>query len=165
MAAGNYPQLMRDLPGLLQADNLADLLQVPMSADEVPGLASWAAQLAKTSFSARMLAAGVLRFAGQFQVASALLQEELNLAALHYQVLQNERAALAWSQGNRAPAVQLWRKLPRSSFSQFNLGMATLFEKPSEALPLLQAAVNLLAEEDPWRHLAGIYLAIAEMRA
>jgi hypothetical protein len=165
MAAGNYPQLMRDLPGLLQADNLADLLRAPVPADEVPGLASWAARLSKASFGDRMLAAGVLRFAGQFQEAIALLREEQNLSELQFQVLQNERAALAWSQGDCGTAVQLWQKLPRSSLSQFNLGMATLFEKPNQALPFLQAAVHLLAEEDPWRHLAGIYLAIAEMRA
>jgi hypothetical protein len=164
MVAGNYPQLMRDLPGLVQADNLADLLRLPAAVHELPGLSNWAARTSKSSFVARMLAAGVLRLAGQFDAAKALLSEDTNLSEGERQILQNERAGLAWNQGDRESAVREWLKLPVSAFGQFSLGMATLFEQPGRALPYLQSAIKLLAEEDPWRHLAGIYLALAEMR-
>ena len=165
MAAGNFPQLMSDLPGLLQADNLADLLRSPAPVHELPGLSSWAAHLAKNSFAGRMLAGGVLRLAGQLESASMFLHDEQGLTGTELEILQNERAALAWNRGDRDSAVRLWMKLPASAVGQFNLGMAILFDKPSRALPYLQSAIQLRAEEDPWRHLAGIYLALAEMRA
>jgi hypothetical protein len=165
MAAGNFPQLMRDLPGLLQADDLADLLRLPSTVQDLPGLSSWAARTAKCSFAGRMLAAGVLRLTGQFAAASEFLSDEQGLTVAESQVLGNERGALAWSQGNRDAAIAQWLKLPVSAARQFNLGMATLFSKPSQAPPYLQSAIELLAEDDPWRHLAGIYLALAEMRA
>jgi hypothetical protein len=165
MAAGNYPQLLRDLPGLLHADRLAELLQPPNPVHELSGLATWAARISKSSFAGRMLAAGVSRLAGQFDAASQCLLDEQKLSACESQILLNERAALAWHRGDREAAVQLWKQLPVSAVGQFNLGMAGLFDKPAQALPLLQSACTLLAEEDPWRHLAGIYLALAEMRA
>jgi hypothetical protein len=165
MAAGNFPQLMRDLPGLLQADDLADLLRLPSPVQDLPGLSTWAVRTAKSSFAGRMLAAGVLRLAGHFGAANEFLNDEPGLSEAESQVLGNERAALAWSQGNRDAAIGQWAKLPLSDARQFNLGMATLFGKPSQAPPYLQSAIELLAEDDPWRHLAGIYLALAEMRA
>jgi hypothetical protein len=112
-----------------------------------------------------MLAAGVLRLAGQFGAASEFLIDEHGLTETELQVLGNERGALAWDQGNRDAAIEQWMKLPASAAGQFNLGMAALFSKPSLAQPYLQSAIELLAEDDPWRHLAGIYLALAEMRA
>ena len=165
MAAGNYPQLMRDLPGLLQADDLADLLRLPSSVQDLPGSSSWALRIAKNSFAGRMLAAGVLRLAGQFAAASEFLNVEPGHTDAELQVLGNERGALAWDEGNRDAAIEQWMKLSASAAGQFNLGMAALFSKPSLALPYLQSAIELLAEDDPWRHLAGIYLALAEMRA
>ena len=165
MAAGNYPQMLRDLPGLIQAENLADLKAMPASSQNLPGLSSWAAKTAQVSFAGRMLAAGVQRLAGQFSAAEALLSDVGGLAPRHRQILQNERAALHWSMGTYDRAISEWRELSDSTAGGFNLGMSALFDKPAEALPFLQATVKRLADDDPWRHLAGIYLALAEMRA
>lgn len=164
-AAGNYPQLMRDLPGLLQATQLADLLQSPAPAHDLPGLSTWATRVSRNSFAGRVLAAGVLRLAGHFEEAEEFLRDEQKLSATELHLLQNERAALAWHRGERDSAIRLWTAAPDSVSRQFNLGMAKLFHDPSESMPLLQSAIKSLADEDPWRHLAGIYLALAEMRA
>ncbi|CAN5448063.1 hypothetical protein BH10PLA2_BH10PLA2_39470 [soil metagenome] len=164
MAAGNYPQMLRDLPGLVQAENLADLRSGRARTFELPGLADWANRTAKVSFAGRLLAAGVLRLAGHFEAASETLGRESGLPAGQLQAWQNERAALHWSRGECDQAVELWRRISDSPVGQFNLGMATLFDKPAESVAFLQAAIKQLAEDDPWRHLAGIYLALAEMR-
>lgn len=165
MAAGNYPQLMRDLPSLLQAENLADLLETPPIEHDLSSLSTWAARTGKQSFAGRVLAAGVLRLAGHFDEAKEFLRDGQKHSDRELPILQNERAALAWHSGDRESAIRTWATMPVSAASQFNLGMAKLFEKPSDALPRLQAAIKMLVDEDPWRHLAGIYLALAEMRA
>jgi hypothetical protein len=165
MAAGNYPQLMRDLPGLLQADDLADLLAAPMTVHDFPDLLPWADRAARQSFAGKMLAAGVLRLAGHCEDADRCLREEHNLSKAELQILHNERAVLAWSRGDREAAIRVWACLPVSPVSQFNLGMSKLFTKPEEAGPALESAIKCLNDDDPWRHLAGIYLALAELRS
>ncbi len=165
LAAGNYPQMLRDLPALLQVENLADLRGTPGPVHELPGLSAWAARTAKGSFAGRLLAAGVLRMAGQLEPAGEYLRDDAGLAKMQRLTLQNERAALQWSRGECTGAVRLWQELADTPTGQFNLGMSALFDKPAQALPFLQNATQLLADEDPWRHLAGIYLALAEMRA
>jgi hypothetical protein len=165
MAAGNYPQMLRDLPGLVQAENLADFRAVPAPDQNLPGLSSWAGRTAQVSFAGRMLAAGLLRLAGQFSAAKEFLSDAAGLSKSQNQILQNERATLQWSLGNFDQASQVWHEHSQTPFGAFNLGMSELFHKPGEALPHLQAAVGMLADDDPWRHLAGIYLALAEMRS
>jgi hypothetical protein len=165
LAAGNYPQMLHDLPGLLQIEHLADLRTAPAPMHDLPDLSAWAERTAKTSFAGRMLAAGVMRLAGQFDAAAAFLRADEPANQAPTQVLRNERAALLWSRGDCDQAVKLWQEMADSTIGQFNLGMATLFDKPSEALPFLQAATASMADDDPWRHLGGIYLALAEMRA
>jgi hypothetical protein len=165
MAAGNYPQMLRDLPGLVQAENLADLRAVPAPDQNLPGPASWAGRTAQVSFAGRMLAAGVLRLAGQFSAAKEFLSDAAGLTKSQNQVLENERATLQWCLGNFDQASSGWHELSQTPFGAFNLGMSALFHKPTEALPHLQSAVGMLADDDPWRHLAGIYLALAEMRS
>ena len=163
LAAGNFPQMLRDLPALLQVENLADLRGTVGPVHELPGLSTWAARTAGGSFVGRLLAAGVLRLAGQFE--HEYLRDDSGLSKLQRLALQNERAALLWSRGDCDSAVELWQELSDTAIGQFNLGMSALFDKPAQALPFLQTATKLLADEDPWRHLAGIYLALAEMRA
>ncbi len=165
MAAGNYPQMLRDLPGLVQAENLAELRTLPAPDQNLPGLASWASRAAQVSFAGRMLAAGVLRLAGQFAAAGEYLGDSADLTKRQNDILQNERASLQWSLGNCDQAISGWRELSETPFGMFNLGMSALFHKPAEALPYLQSAVKMLGDDEGWRHLAGIYLALAEMRS
>jgi hypothetical protein len=164
MAAGNYPQMLRDLPGLVQAEHLADLRSFRTRSFDLPGLVDWAHRTSMVSFAGRMLAAGVLRLAGQFDAAGEMLGRKAGLSADQLLVWQNERAALHWCAGENDQAIELWRRIPDSAFGLFNLGMAALFDQPAESIAFLQAAIKRLAEDDPWRHLAGIYLALAEMR-
>jgi hypothetical protein len=165
MAAGNFPQMLRDLPGLVQTENLAELRSAPTTLPSLPGLVSWAERTASISFAGRMLAAGVLRLAGQFSAAEAFLGSSEKLDPQARSVWQNERGALFWSMGDHARAIRDWQEASSSAPATFNLGMATLFETPASAVPYLQSALQLLADGNPWRDLAGIYLALAEIRS
>jgi hypothetical protein len=141
------------------------LLDAPILVHELAGLQPWAETVARQSFAGRMVAAGVLRLAGHCEKAGQLLRDERGLSDEELHTLRNERAALAWRQGNRETALADWKDMRTSAPSQFNLGMANLFTNPRESAPALQFAIQLLDDEDPWRHLAGIYLALAEMRS
>ena len=166
-AAGNYPQLLRDLPALVQAAKLAHLVNSQGPAIELPGLSTWAETQAAGSLSSRLLAAGVLRLAGQFDQAGTLLAVKGRLSSSEQERLHNEHAALAWHRGNLDEAIKGWSALAAGSHqAQFNRGMAALFtDEPAKAIPFLQAAVAQCTDDDPWGHLAGLYLALAEMRA
>ena len=165
LAAGNFPQMLRDLPALLQIENLADVRTMPSPVHELPGLSTWAAQTANSSFAGRLLAAGVLRLAGQFEAAGEFLRDETGISKSQRQVLQNERAGAALEPRRMRFGRRLWQELGDCAIGQFTWEWRLSFDQPAQALPFLQTATRQLADEDPWRHLAGIYLALAEMRA
>jgi predicted Zn-dependent protease len=78
---------------------------------------------------------------------------------------QNEKAAQLWQAGRTQEAVELWNSMPASPVTAFNLGMAKLFlGQAQDAMPHLQAAGEQLPENSGWKHLAKLYLALAQMK-
>lgn len=167
LALGNFPQLVRDLHPLWQADNLASLKP---SADARPlpasGLSNWA-QTARSSQPAQsLLAAGVLRLARQFDTAAELLEGcRKSLPAEWQAAWANESAALLWHRGLCEEALVSWRAQPESVPVLFNRGMAALFlGHTAEARTALDRAAKQTPEDSAWHHLACLYLALAEAR-
>lgn len=142
MALGNFPQQVRDVSILLQ--------KKPIPATSEP--------LGWTSKDA-ILAAAAARVARRFDEAERLLnQAEVASESL----LANERAALAWSRGDRATAEAIWATLPASAPAFFNRGVAALAAgRSAEAAASFAEAVKLLPETSGWHHLANLYRALA----
>jgi tetratricopeptide (TPR) repeat protein len=157
---GNYPQLVRNLQPLLTREPAA-LRVVSAHAVSLPGLSAWASQAHDGPH--RLLAAGILRLAGQLDQAEELLAEP---PADGWQAVHaNEVAALAWHRGEAEKALELWQQAPDSAPVLFNRGMAALFlGRASEAVGSLRRAVELLPESSAWHHLGQLYLALASAR-
>lgn len=155
-ALGNYPQQVRHIHALLTGAPLA--VRQGGEAPARPDLVAWANS--RPDEADRLLAAGVLRLARQFDAAAGLLA-----AAVRPEweaVRLNELAALAWHRGDADTALTLWHTLPPSAPVSFNIGMALLFSgRSAEAAPHLRQAADGLPESSPWHHLAGLYLALA----
>jgi len=147
MAAGQFPQRVRDAAGLMDACDLTRL--APTATAPVSGfqhLRSWVAKQA-----ASPLTTGLTRALGD-----AHATDGTDAVAL------NERAASAWLAGQHADAVTLWELLPDSPVASYNRGMSLLFTgKAAAAIPHLRAAVETLPDASGWSHLAALYLAIA----
>lgn len=159
-ALGNFPQLVRNLHPLLSGQPAA-LRDGPREAPAAPALREWAAEAGDES--ARLLAAGVLRLARQFDAAEAALA--FTPSAENSELHGNERAALAWHRGEAEKALALWQSLPDSAVTHFNRGMAQLFlGRNAEAAGSLAAAVALLPEDSAWHHLGQLYLTLARGR-
>jgi tetratricopeptide (TPR) repeat protein len=167
-ALANYPQRVRDLGTLLQANNLGDLLagtgeNTPVST----GLLKWGTRHVQTGeLPHALIAAANYRAARDFdRAAETLAGLKATVGAEWQPVLANEEAALLWHRGEYAKAAEAWAKLPDSVPVRFNRGMAALFlGRPAEAREHLKAAVAGLAETSAWHHLASLYLTLAEMR-
>jgi tetratricopeptide (TPR) repeat protein len=158
-ALGNFPQLVRNLHALLTANPPA-LRVGPAVASAAPELTAWAAQ---QDGPQRLLAAGVLRLAGQFDAAAELL--DATPADDWQAVHANETAALAWHRGEFDRALGLWQRQSDSVPVLFNRGMAALFVgRPAEAIDALTRAIAGLPETSAWHHLACLYLALAQAR-
>ena len=79
--------------------------------------------------------------------------------------VENERAAELWQTGRTQEALEVWKQLPASPVASFNLGMAKLFMgQAAEAMPHLNSASEQLPESSGWKHLANLYLALAQMK-
>jgi tetratricopeptide (TPR) repeat protein len=166
LAAGNFPQLVRDLHQLLSASDRTALRPSASRPLPAPGLAEWAdGVLADKKYPQSLLAIAALRLARQFDEAEARLMSEAQTAPEEWRAaLENERAALAWHRGQTAEAAALWAAQPESVPVLFNRGMAALFlGKPAEARATLARAVAQLPEDNAWHHLGRLYLALAEM--
>jgi len=167
LCVGNFPQLVRDLHPILQTTDLTQLRPSGSPASLVPGLAEWAAEeTRKKQFPQMLLAVGTLRLARQFDQAAQLLKvNEADVPAKWQAAWANEKAALAWQQGQRAEARALWNAQEASVPVLFNRGMAALFlGAAAEARPALAQAVAQLPEDEAWYHLGRLYLALAESR-
>jgi tetratricopeptide (TPR) repeat protein len=168
LAAGNYPQRVRDLQLLLQNADLTSLR--PTASESTPassGLKKWSDErVRKGDFPQVLVAAGVLRGAGDLDGAAAALgQLRAKTAANDEGALANEEAALLWERGDWDKAAQLWNDMAESVPVLFNRGMAALFlGRNEQARASLRKAIAALAEDDAWYHLASLYLALAEMR-
>lgn len=150
MAAGQFPQRVRDAASLMGTDDLTKL--APTSPASVAGfhsLRTWIRQQAGSP-----LAAGLARALGDVPTTAGT-----DAAAV------NERAATAWLAGKHADALKLWELLPDSPVASFNKGMALLFTgRAAEAITHLQAAADTLPDTSGWSHLAALYLAVARSR-
>jgi hypothetical protein len=153
MAAGNFPQLVRDVHPLLT--RLAPE-QLRPSTQQAPlpgltGLRKWIARQAKVH---PIQAGGLARLIGDFQTAEQLIPVEA----------ANERAALLWHRGECDAALAAWQALPAAPEVRFNRGMAYLFlGRYPEARAELQQATQLMAADSGWYALAQLYLAVAEI--
>jgi tetratricopeptide (TPR) repeat protein len=167
LCVGSFPQLVRDLHPLLQATDLTQLRPNNSRPLAVPALAEWAAEAAeKRQFPQVLLAIGTLRLARQFDQAAQVLQAcEADVPTKWRSAWANEKAALAWQQGQGEQARALWDAQVTSVPVLFNRGMAALFLGASaEARVPLAEAVAKLPEEGAWYHLGRLYLALAEAR-
>lgn len=167
-AAGNFPQLVRDLHAILKATDVTALhpstggRPVP-----VPSLPDWAEQtFQRKNYPEALLALGVLRLARQFDAAERLIESYQDQVPGEWQpAWANEYAALAWHQGRSAEASSLWQSQEPSVPVLFNRGMSALFlGRRAPARSALAEAVKQLPEENAWHHLGRLYLALAEIR-
>lgn len=169
LAAGNHPQRVRDLNALLQAKDLSTFREgTPHSTAASITLKNWASRHAREGdFAQALVAGGVLRAAGDFEAAAAVLSDlRVRASAKEQAVLANEEAALLWQRGEWERAAANWQGLPESVVVLFNRGMAALFlNQRAEARGSLRKAIAGLPEDDTWHHLASLYLALAEIRA
>lgn len=150
MAAGQFPQKVRDAAALMDASDLT--VFAPKSTAPVPGFQSLRAWVSKQPTTG--LTAGIARALGDAHTTTGTDA-----------VAVNERAASAWLAGQHADAIKLWSALPDSPVASFNLGMAMLFTgKADEAVPHLKAAADTLPDNSGWSHLAALYLAVAQSR-
>jgi hypothetical protein len=153
MAAGSFPQRVRDLQPLLAKFNPAELRpsgsQTPMAG--LSGLRNW---IAKNGASQPLLAGGLARLIGDFETAEKFLPTDAT----------NERAALLWQRGKCDEALAAWDAMPETPAVLFNRGMALLFlNKIADAKRALTKAIAALPETSGWNALARLYLAVAEI--
>jgi len=153
MAAGNFPQRVRDLHPMLAKFNPSELRPSGGQAP-TPGLTGLRNWVAKHSSTHPSLAAGLARLVGDFDTAEKLLPADPS----------NERASLLWHRGECEAALAAWQSLPESPAVLFNRGMALLFVgKPADAKAVLAKAVEAIPEASGWNALARLYLAVAEI--
>jgi tetratricopeptide (TPR) repeat protein len=156
-AAGNFPQMVRDLAPLYRdAESLAEL---PMPDGPPIAVEGGAAN----SFPDLLLALGTLRLARQWAAAEALLKAHAGrVPAAWAAAWANEEAAILWHRGRKDEAAKRWAQMPESAPVHFNRGMAALFlSRPSEARADLRRAVEQLPDSNGWHHLGRLYLALA----
>lgn len=166
LAAGNFPQLVKDLPLLVREKKRSNLQSVRRAELPAAGLTKWVDRAIRDRAVPQMLmGAGVLRLSRHIEEARAvLLQARASVGGAWQHALTNEEAALHWECGNTDEALRLWQNLPDSAPACFNRGMALLFlDRPAEARLQLQKAVELIPEDNAWHHLARLYLTLTEM--
>jgi tetratricopeptide (TPR) repeat protein len=155
---GDYPQMVRHLHALLAAEPSA-LRVAPTRTLPAPALAGWARRTPAAPQA--LLAAGVLRLAGQLDEAQAVLAAA-EVPACWQALRDNEAAALSWYYGRTEEALRSWQNQADSTPVLFNRGLAALFlGRTQEASAALTAAVDQLPETSAWHHLGQLYLALA----
>jgi tetratricopeptide (TPR) repeat protein len=165
-AAGNFPQLLRDLLALIRSPRRSNQPIAAASAVSIPSLTAWTTDgVSKARFPQAFLGIGALRLAGQFDAAARILEQLRGSVPERWRIaFMNEEAALAWHGGHLDQAAKLWNEMPESAPVWFNRGMAALFlDRLVEARAALAKAVALLPEDGAWHHLARLYLALSEI--
>lgn len=152
-APGDYPQRL----------DVAALLRAPTARDDSTGVVAagllepWVSR--QTSPEAMVLAAGVLRVAGDRKAAMQLVESVRTSGenAIHLAVL---KGALAFDEGDWDGAWECWGSLPQGPTRWHNMGLvAWLTGHPAKAL--FQQAADALDDRNPWHHLAALYADIA----
>lgn len=165
---GNFPQLVRDLHGLVQATDLTALR--PREGRPLPASALYDGAvdaLGNQRYPQALLSLGMLRLARLHDQASELFEKyAARVPAECRAAWANEQAALAWHRGRAEEAAQLWQAQAASVPVLFNRGMSALFlEKRAKARSSLTSAIEQIPEASSWHHLGRLYLALAEMKA
>lgn len=164
LAAGNFPQMVRDLSPIFHSERLSDLLTRSTGAVEVAGFENWTSfKDQSATFPRKLLSVGVLRLVRMFDAANRELSELKKCAPNHWRsAIANEEAATLWQCGECDPAAKLWQSLPESVPVLFNRGMSHLFLGNHEfARNDLRQVVAQLPESSGWHHLGRLYLALA----
>jgi hypothetical protein len=156
-AAGNFPQLVRDLAPLYRVAEALGELTIP----DGPPVAFEAGSASE--FPQLLLTLGTLRLARQWDAAEALVKAHAGRVPAKWAAAwANEEAALLWHRGHKAEALKRWQAQPESVPVLFNRGIASLFTgKPTEARADLRRAVEQIPESSGWHHLGRLYLALA----
>ena len=155
MAAGHFPQRVKDLQPLLAKFNPNELRPTGTQG-ALPGFANLRAWVKKSGEANPLVVAGISRTLGDFDAADALLANAADAG--------NEKAALLWQRGKCEEALKAWDALPDSPAVLFNRGMARLFlGRTTDARDSLQRAVDAIPEASGWNSLARLYLAVAEI--
>lgn len=165
MAAGNFPQLVRDWLPMVDAASLHSTLSANGAKPDVAGLQEWIEGCARTDDPGRLLlAVGLLRLTKRYESAAKLLSSQAP-AKNWKTAFANEQAACLWHSGDHAAARKLWASLPDTAATQFNRGMSELFsDNAKAAVPHLKAVAAKLPESSGWHHLGMLYLALAQSR-
>jgi len=166
-ALGNFPQMVRHFHTILQSTGL----RPPVAGTSRPSMAAtevldWARKVAASKqYPQLLLAIGTLRLAKQFDDAAKLVQShDDSVPAGLRTAWDNEKAALAWHQGQAEEASALWHRLEANAVTLFNRGMADLFlGRTNEAQTWLGQAIASLPEDRAWHHLARLYLTLARV--
>ncbi len=160
-ALGNFPQMVRDFQSILHTSK-----HVPAptpSGRSHPTLVSWAQQVAgEKQYPEMLLALGMLRLTGKYTEAEALVRDSDALVPPEWRVAwKNEKAALAWHQGQTDAAREIWDALEPRAPVLFNRGMAELFAgQAGNAQHSLEEALAKIAPTSSWHHLASLYLTL-----
>jgi hypothetical protein len=164
LAAGNFPQLVRNFHMILQTTDPGRLRPQPGRPTAGPELIAWAESV--RDMPRTLLALGTLRLAKQMDAAAAYLRkQDAGISAPWRTAWENEKAALAWHAGRADEALALWQRLDATVAVQFNRGMAQLFLGNADAARgELTAAVARLPETSAWHHLGRLYLTLARGR-
>ncbi|QVL33046.1 hypothetical protein KIH39_03770 [Telmatocola sphagniphila] len=156
-AIGNYPQQVSDIPRLLKT---VQIKSTPKVADCVLNNLNQE-KLNKKTGEEILLAVGVARLAGAFDLAQELLNR---CQGLETWVRGNEAASTLWMRGEHAEALRVWKIQPSNPVICLNRGMAKIFLGEREsARKDLQEAVAGLPAQSGWKHLAQLYLSLCEM--
>lgn len=159
MAAGNFPQRVKDLHPLLVKFDPAPLRPAaePAPVSGCSGLRNWVDREAKSG--SKLLAAGVARALDDFERAEQLLADARGAES------ENERAALLWHRGKCEEALAMWNAMADSPAIWFNRGMALLFTgQPAESRKAFAKAIEAIPETSGWNALARLYMAVAEIQ-
>jgi hypothetical protein len=155
MAAGHFPQRVKDLHPLLVKFSPAELRPSGTQA-ALPGFSGLRSWLTKNGATNPLVASGIARTLGDFDTAARLIESVSGA--------ENDRAALRWQKGECAEALAAWEAMPESPAVLFNRGMARLFiGRIADARAPLQQAVDAIPEASGWHALARLYLAVAEI--
>jgi hypothetical protein len=168
LAAGNFPQRVRDVQPMLAKFVPTSLRPgtTPIPNLGLGGLRTWIVrETKKKQPHSSLLAAGVARTVGDKEWAEELLKDAEPLCTGEMRALwENEHAALLWHSGRSREALDAWNAMPDSPAVWFNRGMANLFlGNAKDARTALTKAADLLPDDQGWNSLARLYLAVAEI--
>ncbi len=154
LAIGNFPQQVRDLTSLITRNNAAETAQ---------SHSGWSVKAQNPNLLETLLNAASQRTTGEFDRANQTLTQAAKLAkSQHEQTLvENEKAVLAWANGDRESAKAIWKKLPQNAVVVFNLGLLAKWEGDNQtAHQNFRLAIESLPDDSGWYALALLYLAL-----